>query len=457
VVRQEPGASRVLVTFLVTFWSSKPQPWFPGVQKVTKMPKLAEPKREVVYRNAQPKDKPYLIADGRGLYMEVNPDGSKLWDFVYRVGERRRKIAIKGGYPSVSVSKAREEVARLREMIARGEDPAELRKGVKAQSESQAQAEREEATRNATTFEKVARDWHKRSMDSLNPGYAALKLQQMVKNVFPYIGARPIAELRPPDILAPLRLVEERGARESAHRILGFCGEVFRYAVASGLIESDPTRDIRGALARPVEKHFAALTEPKEVAALLRAVDGYTGGMETRVALWLGILTFVRPGNLRTAQWSEFHNLEDPERAEWRIPGEKMKVRTARDFVVPLAPQVVALLDQLRPRTGNGIYLFPSPRPSKPPRPMSNNTVNAALRRMGYTSDEMTGHGVRAMARTICHEVLGFPPEVLEEQLAHGKSGPLRGAYDRTTHMPERRRLMREWANYLDGLRGGEI
>jgi integrase len=388
--------------------------------------------------------------------MLVTPDGSKLWIFRYRVAGKERKLSIRGGYPAVSVKLAREEADRFRDLLARGEDPAQVRKEHREAEIRRETKKEEERTRNESTFERVARDFVERSADRLDPGYSRMKLRQLEKNVFPWIGSQPIAELRPPEILVPLRKVEERGARESAHRILGYCGEIFRYAVASGLLESDPTRDLRGALARPVDSHFAALTDPAQVGALLRAVDGYRGNLATRTALRLGILTFVRPGNLQAAEWSEFHDLEAPERAEWRIPGEKMKIRTRRDFVVPLAPQAVALLDELHPLTGTGIYLFPSPRPSKPPRHMSNNTVNAALRRMGYGSDEMTGHGVRAMARTLCHEVLGFAPEVIEEQLAHGKSGPLRDAYDRTTHLPERRRLMRAWADYLDGLKKGE-
>jgi integrase len=208
-----------------------------------------------------------------------------------------------------------------------------------------------------------------------------------------------------------------------------------------------------GALPKPVETHFAAFTDPADVAKLMNAVSGYVGSVPTRVALRLGILTFVRPGNLREAEWTEFHHLDDPLRAEWRIPGEKMKMKTKRPFVVPLAPQAVALLDAVRPMTGHSKYLFPSELSKD--RPMSNNTVNTAFRRMGYTKEEMTGHGVRAMARTLCHEVLGFAPEVIEEQLAHGKSGPLGDAYDRTTHMPERRRLMNSWADYLDQLETG--
>lgn len=416
------------------------------------MPKLAPPKAPKVFENAKPKDKEYTISDGGGLCLVVTPDGSKLWDFRFRLNGRRRKIAIKGGYPAVGVAQARELAKTFRDMVARGEDPVEARKAKREEQVRQSEEDKEERLRMANTFEKVAGEWFARAREHLAPSNAVSVWRRLEKNIFPWIGGRPIAEIRPPEILAPLRHVEARGAVESAHRILGVCGQVFRFAVAAGIVESDPTRDLRGALARPVETHFAALTDPAEVGALLRAVEAYRGNMETRVALRLGILTFVRPGNLRAAEWSEFHNLDTPERAEWRIPGEKMKVKTRRDFVVPLAPQAVALVESLRPLTGNGPYLFPSPRPSKPPRPMSNNTVNAALRRMGYGSDEMTGHGVRAMARTLCHEVLGFAPEVIEEQLAHGKSGPLGDAYDRTTHLPERRRLMCAWAEYLDGL-----
>lgn len=417
------------------------------------MPKIADQKAEALFRMAKPREKEYTIADGRGLYMVVTPEGAKLWDFRYSFNGLRRKLAIKGGFPSVSLKAAREEAERLRAMISRGEDPREVRKAAIEKVEQQAEVERQQAAREATTFEVVAREWYKRESDHRTPGYGVEIIRRLEKNVFPWIGERPITDIRPPDVLKPLRMVEERGARESAHRILGICSQIFRFAVASGIIESDPTRDLRGALARPVETHFAALTDPKKVGALLRAVDGYRGSSETRLAMRLGILTFVRPGNLRMAEWAEFHNLDAPEKAEWRIPGAKMKIHTARDFVVPLAPQAITLLEELRPLTGRGRFLFPSPRPSKPERPMSNNTVNAALKRMGYTSDEMTGHGVRAMARTLCHEVLGFAPEVIEEQLAHGKPGPLGDAYDRTTHMPERRRLMREWAKYLDGLK----
>ncbi len=415
------------------------------------MPKLAEPKAPVVFANAKPKPKPYLIPDGKGLCMLVTPEGSKRWVFRYRFDGKERKLAIKGGFPAVSLKTAREEAERFRGMLGRGEDPGEVRKVGREELARKEEAERVREALLADTFERVTREWHRTVTDHLTPYYAQTILKRLEKDIFPWIGSKPISELRPPEVLATLRRIEERGARETAHRQLEICGRVFRYAVATGRLESDPSRDLRGALAKPKETHFAALTDPKDVAGLLRAADCYRGGLQTRVALLLGILTFVRPGNLRTAEWSEFFNLENSETAEWRIPGEKMKVKTGRPFVVPLAPQAVRLLEELRPLTGRSQFVFPSARALT--RPMSNMAVLAALRRMGYSSDEMTGHGVRAMARTICHEVLGFAPEVLEEQLAHGKSGPLRGAYDRTTHLPERRRLMCRWADYLDHLR----
>ncbi|MEN9307178.1 MAG: hypothetical protein RL173_1110 [Fibrobacterota bacterium] len=422
------------------------------------MPKLAEPKAPAVYSNAKPRETEYTISDGNGLYMVVTPDGSKLWDFRYRIGERRRKMAIKGGFPAVSVKAAREEAKRLRDMVARGEDPAEARKAGYEEVARQVAAAELEAAKNATTFEKVAKDWFEVAGPQLSELNAINTWRRIEKNIFPYIGSRPISELKPPQILVPLRVVAERGAKESAQRLLGNCSQIFRFAVHSGVIESDPTRDLRGALPKPVERHFAAFTDPNDVANLMRAISGYVGSVPTRVALRLAMLTFVRPGNLRMAEWDEFRFLDDPDRAEWRISFEKMKKEknkkaTKRVFVVPLAPQVVALLDAVRPMTGHSKYLFPSELSKD--RPMSNNTVNTALRRMGFTKEEMTGHGARAMARTLCHEVLGFAPDVIEEQLAHEKAGPLGDAYDRTTHMPERRRLMKEWANYLDRLEGG--
>ncbi len=415
------------------------------------MPRLVEPKAPLVYANAQPKAKAYLVNDGRGLALQVDPDGTKRWLFRYSFEGQQKKIGIKGGYPGVSLKTAREEADRFRVMLANGKDPKVVRKADGDEVAREQEEQRREEERKSTSFEKVAREWHQKESEHLANSSSEAVIRRLAKDLFPFIGAKPITEFTPPDILQPLRLVEARGSTETAHRLLGMCGQIFRFAVASGLIQSDPSRDLRGALSRPVEGHFAALTNPKDVGGLLRAIDDYRGSPETRTALIFGVLTFVRPGNLREAKWCEFHNLDQPEIAEWRIPGGKLKVRSRKDFVVPLAPQAIRLLETLRPLTGQSQFVFPSARSKN--RPMSNMAVLAALRRMGYTSSEMTGHGVRAMARTICHEVLRFAPEVIEEQLAHGKAGALRDAYDRTTHMPERRRLMKEWANYLDKLR----
>jgi integrase len=443
------------------------------------MPKLATPLTEVCFRNAKPgslkpkelwknpevsesfPDGEFLVPDGKGLNLRVKPglsrpdELSKVWIFRYRFGGKEKQVAIKGGYPAVSLKKAREEADKLRALVAEGKDPAELRKADREAGKLQAEEAEVEQVKAENTFEKVAKDWFKQAAPLLSELNGINTWRRLEVNILPVIGARPIAELKPPDILAPLKVVASRGAKESAQRILGNCSQIFRFAVHSGLIESDPTRDLRGALPKPVETHFAAFTDPKDVAILMRAVSGYAGDLPTRVALRLGILTFVRPGNLREAEWTEFHNLEDPEKAEWRIPGDKMKVKTKRPFIVPLAPQAIALVREIHPYTSHSRYLFPSALTAN--RPMSNNTVNTAFRRMGYTKEEITGHGVRAMARTLCHEVLGFAPEVIEEQLAHGKAGPLGGAYDRTTHMPERRRLMRKWASYLDRLEAGQV
>ncbi len=443
------------------------------------MPKLAKQLTDADFRNAKPGGpKPAslwknpavqehfpsgecMVPDGKGLNLRVRtisedpPEHSKVWILRYRFGGKEKNLAIKGGYPGTSLKDARKEADRLRAMVARGEDPARVRKAGQEEEARRVADAREAEALAANTFEKVAREWWERKASKdQTEGTARTNLRRLEANIFPFIGSRPIGDLRPADILAPLRLVEQRGANETAHRIQSICSQVFRYAVACGILESDPTRDLRGALETPAERHFAALTDPADVAALLRSIAGYHGSTPTQIALRLGVLTFVRPGNLRGAEWSEFHNLEDPNRAEWRIPGAKMKIKTARPFVVPLAPQAVALLESVRPLAGRSRYVFPSVLSAD--RPMSNNTVNTALRRMGYTRDEMTGHGVRAMARTLCHEVLGFAPDVIEEQLAHGKSGPLGDAYDRTQHLPERRRLMRAWADYLDKLERGE-
>ncbi len=397
------------------------------------------------------------LNDGGGLFNRLKPNGSKLWQFRYRfprmdpkTGQVRyyENTLSFGAYPAVPLASrtengikftgARELAEKARSLIAQGIDPATVR---------------EQFTNDGTspdTFESVAREWLLKRTQQLAPGYLRTIVGRLENDVYPYFGARRISDITPPEVLRALRLVEARGARESAHRTRSICGQVFRYGVATGRVERDPTRDLVGALEHPTKKHYATLTKPHEVAGLLRAIDQYEGEHQTRIALRILILTFVRPGNLRHAEWSELHSLDTPDRAEWRIPGRKMKVRTNHDFVVPLSRQSISLLEELRQFTGRGKYLFPSPRSKT--RAMSNNTINGALRRMGFSKTEMTGHGARAMARTIAHETLHFDPNVIEEQLAHGKSGPLRDSYDKTEHLVERRRLMQAWADWLDGL-----
>jgi len=240
----------------------------------------------------------------------------------------------------------------MREMLARGEDPGAIRNVIRQEANQRQKLAGEEAVRNANTFEKVAREWQTREREHLVAVYANEILRRLERNIFPSIGAVPIAELRAPEILAPLREIEKRGARETAHRTLGVCGQIFRFAVASGILERDPSNDLRGALSRPVEKHFGAITEPEKIALFLQRMDAYNGTPQTRIALWLSVYTFVRPGNLQTARWDEFRNLDDPVRAEWKIPSAKMKIKGRGDFQIPLAPQVVRLLVTLRPITG---------------------------------------------------------------------------------------------------------
>ena len=384
---------------------------------------------------AKAKEKVYRLSDGNGLCIEVRTNGSKLWRIRYMFDGKAKMLSL-GSYPEIGLSDARERLAKTRKQVAKGTDPSQLRK--------------DEKLEKLNTFQEAFLDWHSQHSSELEPDHAAAIMQKMTKDVFPWLGSRPIKEIKPPEIMATLRRVEARGSVETASRLLSWCNQAFSHAVRCGLIEVNPCSDLRGALKKTEARHFAAFTDPKQIKGLLLAVDAYHGAPVTRAAMLFGILTFVRPGNLRKAEWSEIHGL-DTATPEWRIAGEKMKIHTNRPFIVPLAPQAIRLLQDIRPLTGGGQYVFPCPRALS--RPLSNNAVTAALRRMGFTSDEMTGHGARAMARTVCHEVLHFAPEVLEEQLAHGKAGPLGDAYDRTTHMPERRRLMTEWANWLDSIR----
>jgi len=327
---------------------------------------------------------------------------------------------------------ARERRDEARKLLANGIDPSEARKAEKVSQ--------------ADSFEEVAREWYNKFKPSWSDSHALRILRRLEQNIFPWLGSRPIKTISAPDLLAVIRRIEARGAVETAHRALQNCGQVFRYAVACGRAERDPSGDLRGALPPSEEKHHASLTDPKAVAALLRDLDAYEGSFVTRCALRLAPLVFVRPGELRHAEWSEI----DLDHAEWRIPAEKMKARTMH--IVPLSHQAVEIMRELHALTGQGKYLFPSVRSSA--RPMSENTVNAALRRLGYSKDEMTGHGFRSMASTILNEQ-GWNRDAIERQLAHAERNSVRAAYNYAEFLPERRKMMQAWADYLEALRSG--
>ena len=390
-------------------------------------------------RSAKPQSKTVKLFDGGGMYLEINPGGGKWWRWKYRYTGKEKRLSL-GVYPDVSLKAAREKRDAARRQLAAGIDPGEARK-----AEKLAQA-------GAESFEVIAREWHAK----FSPGWVASHgdriMRRLEMDVFPWLGKRPIADIRAPELLAALRRIESRGAQETAHRAMQNCGQVFRYAVATGRAERDPTGDLRGALPPPKEKHHASIIEPKRIGALLRAIDDYEGYYVTKCALRLAPLVFVRPGELRQAQWPEI----DLEKGEWRIPGERMKMR--EQHIVPLSSQAVEILRELEPLTNRGIearpnaprFVFPSARSRE--RAMSNNAVLAALRRMGYAKDEMTGHGFRSMASTLLHEQ-GWNHQVIERQLAHAERNAVSAAYNFAEHLPERRRMMQAWADYLDALK----
>lgn len=388
----------------------------------------------VAVQGAKPKEKRYNLKDEKGLYLEVAPSGGKWWRLRYWLAGRENRLSL-GTFPEVSLAQARERRDEARKILAQGIDPSEARKAEKAQ-----------ALTGEETFELVAMEWFECNRPKWSATNARHVLARLKSYVFPVLGVRPIREITAPELLAAMRRVEDRGAVFSAHRTLQNCGQVFRYAVACGKAERDPSQDLRGALAPTKEKHHASVTEPKAVAELLRAIDGYQGTLATRCALNLAPLVFVRPGELRHAEWSEI----DLEAGEWRIPAEKMKMRV--QHIVPLSRQAVAVLRELQPLTGAGRYVFPSERTKA--RPMSENTVNAALRRLGYSKNEMTGHGFRSMASTLLHEQ-GWNRDAIERQLAHAERNKVRAAYNYAEFLPERRKMMQAWADYLDGLKAG--
>jgi integrase len=390
------------------------------------------PLSDTAVRNAKPSEKPVRLFDRDGLYLEVSPSGGKWWRFKYRFAGKEKRISL-GVYDDVDLKKARKRTSGARQLLADGIDPSVNRKASKAAR----------VDRAANSFEVVAREWIAKQLPTWAEHHGDRILARFERDIFPWIGGRPVAEVSAPELLDALQRIEKRGALETAHRALSNCGQVFRYAIATGRARGDPSRDLRGALPSVKAEHFAAITEPKRAGELLRAIHDYQGTLTVRCALRLAPLVFVRPGELRNAKWADM----DLAAAEWRYTVSK----TDTQHIVPLSTQAVAILRELEPLTGRGPYVFSSIRSSQ--RPMSDNAILAALRRMGISKEEMSGHGFRAMARTILDEVLGFRPDFIEHQLAHAVRDPNGRAYNRTAHLTERRKMMQAWADYLDGLR----
>ncbi len=384
-------------------------------------------------RNAKPRDKAYRLHDAGGLYLEVAPTGGKWWRFKYHFEGKEKRISL-GVYPKVGLRQARDRRDEARRLLSTGTgiDPSTNRQAVK-----------QAAGEDLPTFEVVAREFLSKRQAVWARSHGDRIMQRFERDVFPWIGNRLASEIKPQELLAVIRRIESRGAHETAHRALSNCGQVFRYAVATSRAERDLTTDLRGALDAVKGTHFASITEPTRVADLLRVLDGYQGSLVVRCALRLAPLVFVRPGELRTARWADI----DFEAREWRF----VVTKTKKAHIVPLSEQSVAVLVELKPLTEDGEYVFPSARTKA--RPMSDNAVLAALRRLGIGKDEMSGHGFRAMARTILDEVLGVRSDYIEHQLAHAVRDPNGRAYNRTAHLPERRKMMQQWADYLDGLR----
>ncbi len=401
---------------------------------------------DVALRSAKPKEAAYRLSDGDGLYLLVQPTGGKWWRLDYSIHGKRKTLSL-GTYPATGLKLARDKAERSRSLVADGQDPSDARKTDKAQRLKEIEDERRVAQGIplADSFEAVAREWFGKMAHTWTANHADKIMRRLERDVFPWMGNGRIADTKAADVLAVLRRIEERGALETAHRASQNIGQVFRYAVATGRAERDPTVDLKGALPPAQPTHHAAITDPQGIGALLRAIDGHQGSLVVKAALKLAPLVFVRPGELRTAQWSDI----DLDSATWSFTASKTKSQ----HIVPLCRQAVAILRELQPLTGNRSHVFPANRGEG--RPMSENTVNAALRSLGYDGKTMTGHGFRAVARTLLDEVLNFPPHVIEQQLAHAVKDPLGRAYNRTVHLDQRREMMRAWGDYLDKLKAG--
>ncbi|RRD69499.1 MULTISPECIES: tyrosine-type recombinase/integrase [unclassified Desulfovibrio] len=390
------------------------------------------PLSDTAIRNAKPQDKPYKMYDAGGLFLIVTPAGGKWWRFKYRLGGKEKLLSL-GTYPATGLKEARGKREDARKLIAQGIDPSAQRQAVRA-------------SRGAApdSFEVVTREWFDKHVSNLAPTYSKKVHALFERQVFPALGAKPIVDVEPTDILDAARQVEKTGAVETAHRLVQLCGQVFRYAIATERTKYDVSTGLHAALPKASVKHMAALTDKKRIGQLLRAIDSYGGFFPMRCALRLAPLLFVRPGELQKAEWVEI----DLDAAEWRLPASKMKMR--QRHIVPLARQTLGILNELQPYTGNGRFLFPSIRTDS--KPISLESMLVAIRSMGFTKDEMTMHGFRGMASTLLNEQ-GYNRDWIERQLAHGERDHVRAAYNYAEHLPERRRMMQEWADYLDELR----
>jgi len=402
--------------------------------------------KDTTIQNAKPKEKPYKLFDGEGLYIEITPNGSKYWRLKYRFGGKEKRISLGVYYGStaknpkhISLKEARRLRYDLRESLHRGEDPAEIKR--------QEKLTKELGLNNS--FELVAREWFKKEKSSWSDGHTVRVERFLDKYLVPSLGKRPIAEITPPELLQTLRKKENEGKHETAHRVKQTAGQIFRYAVATGRAERDPSQDLRGALTKPQEKHFASITNPKEVGKLLRAIDAYEGSKIVEIALKLSPLLFCRPGELRHMEWEEI----DWQQSRWEIPAHKMKMKLPH--IVPLSSQALYLLKELEPLTNKSKYVFPSARGYS--RARSEAAVRTALRAMGYTNNQMTPHGFRAMARTLLDEGLGYRIEWIEHQLAHSVKDANGRAYNRTSYLEQRTEMMQSWANFIDKLKNESI
>ncbi len=401
------------------------------------MPKRIMPLTDLQVKNAKPKEKDFKLSDGGGLYLLITPSGGKLWRLDYSYDGKRKTLFLKS-YPEKSLADVRKDRDDARTLLANGVDPGAILKELKSQVRLQ-------SDQDANTFEKVAREWFSKNEAVWSDSHKKTIISRLVREVYPIIGNRPIAEITRGEIIALIRRVESRGVIETADRIKIYCGQIFRYALNLELIPLNPITDMRDVLSKRVAGHHAAITDPKKLAGLMRAIDEFDGSFVVTCALKIAPLIFVRPGELRQMEWSEI----DFDSEQWNIPAEKMKMKV--NHLVPMSKQVIAILKELHPLTGSGKYAFPNGRTTD--RPMSEVALLAALRRMGYSKEEMTPHGFRATARTILDEVLQVRPDFIEHQLAHAVKDPNGRAYNRTAHLDERKKMMQLWADYLDGLK----